>query len=38
MSTLDIMAHGGSIDEFYSSRVTHIICTTQRDNLVQQVI
>lgn len=38
ISTLDIIAHGGSIDEFYSSRVTHIICTNQSDFLVQQSI
>jgi len=35
---INIIEHGGTIEDLNSSRVTHVICTTQRDCLVEQVI
>lgn len=37
MSKLNIIEHGGSVEEIYSSRVTHIICATQKNFNVEQV-
>lgn len=37
MSKLNIIEHGGTIEQSYSPRVTHIICTTQKNTLIQQV-
>ncbi|XP_050423408.1 PAX-interacting protein 1-like isoform X2 [Adelges cooleyi] len=38
MSKLSIIEHGGTIVQDYSSRITHIICTTQKHSIVDQGI
>lgn len=35
---ITILEHGGSIEEFYSPRVTHLICMSQKTAVVQQVM
>jgi len=37
MSKLDIIDHGGLVEQMYSARITHIICVTQKHYIVQQV-
>lgn len=37
MLKLNIIEHGGSVEQSYSSRVTHLICVTQKHHLVEQV-
>lgn len=37
MSKLDIIEHGGSVDQIYSASITHVICTTQKHHIVEQV-
>lgn len=37
MSKLDIIEHGGSVDQIYSNRITHVICITQKHHIVEQV-
>lgn len=38
MSKLDIIEHGGSVDQIYSNRITHVICITQKHHIVEQGI
>lgn len=37
MSKLNIIDYGGSTVQYYSDRVTHLICVTQKHILVEQV-
>uniref|UniRef100_A0A2H8TDD8 PAX-interacting protein 1 n=1 Tax=Melanaphis sacchari TaxID=742174 RepID=A0A2H8TDD8_9HEMI len=37
-SKLDIIAHGGLVEQLYSDRITHIICLTQKHHIVEQGI
>lgn len=37
MSKLNIIDNKGHIEYYYSDRVTHLICVTQKDELVEQV-
>lgn len=37
MSKIDIIAHGGSVDQIYSTRITHVMCITQKHHIVEQV-
>ncbi|VVC40830.1 Zinc finger, RING-type,Zinc finger, RING/FYVE/PHD-type,BRCT domain [Cinara cedri] len=36
MSKLNIIEHGGSVEQVYSSRITHIVCGTQKNFNVEQ--
>ncbi|KAE9532132.1 hypothetical protein AGLY_010334 [Aphis glycines] len=38
MSKVDIIAHGGSVDQIYSTRITHVMCITQKHHIVEQAI
>lgn len=37
MSKLNIIEHGGLVEQLYSSRITHLICVSQKHSLVEQV-
>jgi len=37
MSKDNIIKYGGSVDQFYSARITHVICVTQKHHIVEQV-
>jgi len=37
MSERDIIEYGGLVDQIYSTRITHIICRTQKHHTVERV-
>jgi len=34
---VNIIKYGGSIEQFYSDSITHIICVSQKHHIVKQV-
>jgi len=37
LSKDNIIKYGGSVEQLYSDRVTHVICVTQKHQTVEQV-
>lgn len=38
MYQINVIEHGGSIEEYYTPQVTHLICASQKNSIVLQVI